>query len=303
MIVFLVTLALNASVNWILTHDAATMQIGPALKIGTDQFVPIEIVNYSGRPIDKLKLAIPRSVDIRTIITTKPIEIKQVEHVVSLQQQNLIMLSALQPNELTRILIPIKSEFDLSSISAINARELRVYVKQSKDISYPVYEIVWSAVVNALVIVVIYSFVLWWLRGKEMIADEKVKDVKYRIEVIQKETDANHKTFMDQNKSIAEELKRTKEAHARIRLITSATISDLSKELQFWRDTIRKIIVTNTADKKTAENLITQITETLESWRTQGRITKDFEKLKLVVQMLSETEEGTKRVPPSGHKK
>jgi hypothetical protein len=63
-----------------------------------------------------------------------------------------------------------------------------------------------------------------------------------------------------------------------------------SREYQFWHDTIRKIVVSKTRDKKAAENVITQVTDALESWKAQGRITKDFGKLKMMDHLFHEQE-------------
>lgn len=295
---FVLTLLFNGIGGWI-AQDEGIIELGPVLRIGNDHFFSVDIFNYSGKPIDKLKLSIPKSIDITNIIASKPLEIKQVEHVIPLQQQNLIMLSAIEPNQLTRLLLPAKVDLKPGSVVPINAKELHLHVRQLKDISYPIYALLSSAALNAAVVMVIYMGMVFLYHQQSKRLDEQIRVYKdiaalrlEETERIQRELNGLQTEAKKRMEGLETKIKNAEDSQAKLQLLSSATMSDLWKELQFWRDTIRKIIVSNTGDKKAAENVITQVTEVLGSWKTQGRITRDFERLKMMAHIWNRVQDG-----------
>jgi DNA repair exonuclease SbcCD ATPase subunit len=54
----------------------------------------------------------------------------------------------------------------------------------------------------------------------------------------------------------------------RINVLMMARLSDYAKELDFWRDTIRKILYQGKGETLTAEGVVRQVTQTLKTYST-----------------------------------
>jgi len=66
---------------------------------------------------------------------------------------------------------------------------------------------------------------------------------------------------------IRKEVDRIKQVATKYRLLYSARISDYKKELEFWQDTIRKIMYSNCE----SENLFNMVTDNLKTYRTKRK--------------------------------
>ena len=73
----------------------------------------------------------------------------------------------------------------------------------------------------------------------------------------------------------------------RIKILLLARLSDYSKELTFWRDTIRKILYSmSKTGKKAAEEVIKEVTATLKTHSTLSESEDDFETIKMASLLL-----------------
>jgi hypothetical protein len=75
----------------------------------------------------------------------------------------------------------------------------------------------------------------------------------------------------------------------RIKILLLARISDYAKELQFWRDTVRKVLYQTSHEQSTSEKLINQVTQALGTHTARTGETLDFDVIKAAAGILSTT--------------
>lgn len=71
----------------------------------------------------------------------------------------------------------------------------------------------------------------------------------------------------------------------RIRVLLMARLDDYSRELEFWRNTIRKLVLASGEDRKSAEQLLKQVSKSLGTHHT-GQY-EDFEALRVAAKLLT----------------
>jgi len=95
----------------------------------------------------------------------------------------------------------------------------------------------------------------------------------------------------EQLHKVGEELKEIKLIWARHRLILLRRISDYRKELDFWRDSIRKAIYQQSGNDL-SDGIILEITKKLGTYGTcDSRIFDDSEALKVISDVVKEDHE------------
>ena len=76
-----------------------------------------------------------------------------------------------------------------------------------------------------------------------------------------------------------------------LRLYYFARISDLQKELSFWRDTVRKMLYNSQHEFQTADKVIDTVTSTLKTYTTRKRSDENMDELLYLAQLIADSRE------------
>ena len=138
-------------------------------------------------------------------------------------------------------------------------------------------EVLWSMMFSGVVMTIGMSLVLWFItkqsikiENKVRIAEKESKELSAQIDIIKKDT----------AKDISE-----------IRIYYSAHISDLRKELSFWRDTVRKMLYNSQNEFQTADKVIDTVTSTLKTYTTRKRSKENMDELLYLAQLIADSRE------------
>ncbi len=104
-------------------------------------------------------------------------------------------------------------------------------------------------------------------------ANERLQGAEERIEEIRKETD------------------EVKKLYERKKAILIRRVSDYSKELEFWRNTIRKVLYDRLSTEKEAEIIITHVTNRLGTYGTRDSSAEEYETIEAMAKDMAEYEE------------
>jgi hypothetical protein len=152
---------------------------------------------------------------------------------------------------------------------------------------------------RALLYSLIFGFFLFYIQTR---LDESDQKHQKRVAEVREELDKakiEERNLVEKQEKLGEETTRTvddlrkeinevRKADARIRILQGARLGDYSKELDFWRDTIRKVLYQSSSDEKISEMLIRQVTESLKTYGTLES-SKDYDAIAAMAKLLTDS--------------
>jgi hypothetical protein len=278
-ITFVITLALNLIIE-LLTQDKGAVMIGPVVTIQGQPYMPIDISNHAQEPLDNVVLSIPESTDSHSIISSSPIEVEEIPDVVGTGIRKRIQISGLEPSRVTQLLVPMTDQDASELVRLVNAKQIGLAIERVEDIERPISLAMKDAVVTASIYAVIVAIGTLWFYAQLSDRREETEAVRKKLDEAMAQARELELRSEEQASELAGKLRR-------IQILLLARLSDYSKELTFWRDTIRKILYQTTGDSKVSEKVIDQITETLKTYGTRSGAADDFETIEVLAGILS----------------
>lgn len=277
---FIVTMSLNVGIELAFKSNGSIQVDEIQLASGAVAAI-VRVENYSKERINDLKILIPKESQITQISTSAPIQIEEVNKTLSTSKQKLISLSLIPPKAISTILIPMSEGGSCCSI--LNSEELNIEAKGESDVLSPSMHALYKGLQTAVIYTVFFAIFLLWHKSRinELAAKlEKIEEMHYGHAEITK------------NK-----LREVESKFGRHKAILLRRISDYSKELEFWRDSIRKILYQSDISSSNSEKLIAHVTQKLGTFGTRSNAAEDFETIQALAQDIVE-HEGKKDTAP-----
>jgi len=276
-VTFLVTLGLNLLLRYVSLDKGSVLVAAPIVTQGT-MVVAINISNYTENTLDDVLASIPSYVSTKDMVASDPLKISDLADTVGVGEKRRVSISGIDHNRVTQLWIPIRRTEDSDSIKILNAPEKKLRVFHANDVTYPYAPVVLDAVIMAVLYSAFYYGMLTWMNGRY---SELRKDFDADVQRI--------KDFETKYEAHRRELAEVSSASSRIKILLLARISDYAKELQFWRDTVRKVLYQTSHEQSTSEKLINQVTQALGTHTARTGETLDFDVIKAAAGILSTT--------------
>jgi hypothetical protein len=302
---FIVTGILSIAVQyWALEHGTVT--IGPTINLAGKLYMPVDIVNYSSQALEKLRLSVPSATAPDSIVTTRPLNIEPAKDVTGTHTQKRLLISGLEARQLTRLLIPIASEGDARLVELLNGAELNLKPVPAANVSYPILIVLRDAAISALFTTVLYTIFVYWLydrldrRDRQLKetreeTDRQLKEMREELDKFRADATAGFDRLRAdataENSRLQANLSTVGNSNSRLRILLLARLADYAKELDFWRNTMAKLVLTAGGSKQDVEAINKQITESLKTFTTRSRAADDFDTITAVASMLHRAEE------------
>lgn len=274
--VFTLNLLLNFITGYF-SADKGVITIGPIVHIGKDMFALVSLSNLDRDPTSGLMLSIPAKTQVTSIRASAPVETQSVSDSVGNEVRKHIKVSAIEPGRVTALMMPIERKEDLSLITALNERQIQYSLESSDSVHSWLRETLYKSLITASIMALLYAAFLWYITLRQQELEKKAADLTKRLEKVSSESKERH----DKATLEIAELRSTT---LRIKLFYMNRISSLSKELDFWRDTIRKILYKT--DGKAVETLLSDIRAHLKTYSNDSK-EKDFETIEALAKSMS----------------
>ena len=284
-ITFVITLALQTIASYS-TLSNGEVQYSVLTKSKNDYQAIVRIENASTKPISDLQILIPKSVHPKEIISTNPIKIDITDSDLTNQDLKILSISMIPPSTTTILFIPLHQEAECCTF--VNLDSLQLNQNNGLYLEQPLLTAFKKGIEVALILMLIYIPITLYLSTK--IKETSIKldstrqesaDLKKTIEDLQDEIKKEHHDMRDhfqkQKKEHQEKLTQATLKISKIKATLIRAISDYSKELDFWKDTIRKMLYTHASDSKIVDKLIDSMTATLGTYQTKSRLANDAE--------------------------
>ena len=274
--VFIINILLN-SVTGYFSEDKGIITIGPIIHIGKDMFAQVSLSNLDREPTNGLMLSIPAKTQVTSIRASAPIKLESISNSVGNEMRKHIEVSAVESSRVTVLMMPIETKEDLSLISAINERQIRYSVESYDNVHSWLRVVMYKALFAAGGTALLYAGLLWYLEHRNQVLNSNVRELKSRLEEVAAENNQRYDNAML-------EVKQATDTSHRVKIFYMNRASNLSKELDFWRDTIRKVLYKT--DGKDVDTLLSDVRGHLKTYSNDLKA-MDFETIEALAKSMN----------------
>lgn len=144
----------------------------------------------------------------------------------------------------------------------------------------------------AIIYALFYAGLMFWLQGKLRELQRQSTQQKDKIADLEKDIEAAE-TRRQQG------IREMRRVGGKIKLQLLSQITDYERELNFWRDTLRKFLYQCGRSDADAERLLQSVTSNLETYKTRGSAAPAFEAAKFMSETFLNHEDDESEPGPS----
>jgi hypothetical protein len=282
-IAIVLTFFINLTIEyWVIENGTVT--IGKRLESENFNYKPIEITNFSDKTMDNIRLSIPNTIQLASIIVSSPIQIELVNNSLSPKHRQLVVISGIKANSNVRLLIPL-IEGSMLCCEVLNLKENQLTLKNDQNISSSFSIAFESAIRTTIIYGIIFTILALWI-GRNF------KELRQIIKVTEKDLQENSK-FQD---SLGQRIADVKLADKKKRVLLLKRITEYGKEIKFWRNTVKEILIDN-VNPEELDKTLKLISEKLETRSTHSNINKEYEEFEYMTKLVKSVNEDSTLAP------
>ena len=252
----------------VLSKSSCNINVGTSVIDNNKYITPVVISNKSiNKAIRKMEISISNYNSIENITINLSCNIDK--------KNNLVVIDYIPPNETISLLLVTKNIVNIKELKISYDGKLNTIDLSSKTEVFK--RIIFQLIIGSLMFSVLF-LIIFDLKSKETEIVSNFK--KESKEVLEK---------MDRYKN---ELNNLETRAHKSRIYNSARIYDYSKELNFWRNTIRKILYNNGSND--GEKIIDMVTKELKTYGTLSDSETEFQDLYYMARNIIDTEKEIK---------
>lgn len=270
-ITFFLTLFFNTLVNFY-SSDKGTIGISRSVSLDGRNLTVITIENHSMEFIDGIAVEIPAGVLTKSLFADTPITIVDVP-ASNVSATRIVKVGQVSPRLVTRIFIPLPQGPGVAQVRIANTEATGMAFRADDQLESPLKKALASAVVVAL-LYTIFTVVSTYLARRE------TREMRERQDELTKEL-----------RTVKERMDAVNNNIAKQRILLQARLSDYSKELNFWRNTIKQLVLTRGGSAESVDALIEKVTRSLGTHGTKAPA-EGFDSIRIAAGWLAEAEKG-----------
>lgn len=254
-----------------LVRDRGAVTIGSEISMGSTIVRPVEISNYKGEQLDGVIFLIPKAIQTKEIGSSVPVQIVDSPDNTGVSAKRRIAVNGITPHSVVRLLIPSNPQYGKESVQVLNAEPLHLTASMGDEAPDSLV-VLFKA---TLPLVLIYGLFVgvghFWEYSQKQELTKRIDEVDKRLADVKDEA--------------RRRLEESTNSVSRIKVLMLARISEYSRELQFWRDTIRKILYLQNQDRRSREAFLDEVSANLKTYQTRDSI-PEFEVVSTMADML-----------------
>jgi hypothetical protein len=252
------TLVLNSTVTYFAT-PAALITVG---QVAVDQqwYAYLDIENYSDAALSGIRVVLPTKFQLTRLSSVPPVKVQTVPGTVS-GGLTRIELSLIEPRNVTRVMMLVASREEAYGVSVTNASERNVAIRTSGQVETRRAIAIRTALQNAIVYAFVVGLIAWfWAKWAE---------ARYvRIGEYQKSIEKAERRIAELEGAVEAARREGVNIAGKMKVLLVSRLNDYSRELSFWRNAIRSLLLSAGAEKKTVEDIFAHVTRSLKTFGT-----------------------------------
>lgn len=280
-ITFFVTLILNTAVNYY-ARDKGTISVSEPMVIGERESRVVTIENYSSESLDGLVLEVPREISISGVSTKPAMKVEEISSAAS-GKTKLLAVSNIHPRYVSRIFITSPEGEFSGAVKVSNYESSGLSLKYDERLESPLKFALFAALFVAILYAIVEAVSLY-------VAAKERDKLHKKIDDLRRESDQATKDIRRKAELMDKKANGLSDLLAKQRLLLQARIYDYSKELSFWRNTVKTFLIQRGCTDKSAEELVEHVTSSLKTFGTKSNDEHSYESMKIAARWLSESE-------------
>ncbi|MGD6962722.1 hypothetical protein ACQCVB_11005 [Fictibacillus phosphorivorans] len=292
--------------------DSSIVNIGAPTKIDNGNYItPIQVSTFKD-DIQELRFDIPVNITEEQINSNVPLSIKLAKNNVGTEGSSVLEFTKIPSRKNIQIIINTKQQLDERKIevhSKNNHAKSDFLFEKESPLKAQLRSITINSILYALFFGLSSFLTLRTIEKRRQKANEEIEEMNKAIDKHKKEYKDNEekwKKILDENDkanekiakgsrvidqkliTLNEDLEKTKTDSLKKQILLTARLNDYRKELNFWRNTIRKILYKQTNGENSADNLFKLISKSLKTYQTNEKHIPDFEALKVLSEYIKD---------------
>lgn len=264
-VAFLVTLSLNSMVEYF-ARDKSAAILGPSLSLHGKKYFTVAVSNYDHDALHSLVVSVPASTTVSSIISSSPLHISSTSDNTGNEDLSRITVEGIPPRQTTLLLLPLTAQSDEAAFTIYNSASLGMTVETYRDRGSILRDTVTRLLTMTFVSTLFYLLALAALEEKEAAHKRRVEEVKLELATLKDKTEKDGRAQDEKFSKLVHKTEIGAKSADRLRLLLLARLADYSKELSFWRDTIRKLL--GRKGSTDADDLVKCVTDSLRTYGT-----------------------------------
>lgn len=271
--------------------EKGIIRVGEPISYDTSTFLnPIDIINFDDKNINKLRISVPENIDIDKVKTNIPVNVTKVTNNLGTQLGSVFEIETIQGKQQISIMLRLDKKIPADDI-IIHKNNNNIKVEYPKDIKSPFEDSLLILVLTSLMYIVLTFMVNYRTEKKKF---EKINELKGSIDVlkensekIEQERNITIEKSQDELNKVKERIDDLNKSNTKRQLLLQSRIKDYSKELNFWKDTVRKLLYESKDKKINAELILNTVTNELKTFQTKCGEGDCFDTVKVMASIIS----------------
>ena len=282
-ITFFVTWGLTTAISYYSAEKGA-MRISPPVSIGGHKYQTISIENYTNDMLDGLVLKVPASTPDAAISSSTLVRLTDLA---AQSDARTVKVSDIPPRTSTRLFVPVPQSASGDTVAAINSKSIGISVEDSTKLESRLQRNLLGNLASAGLLAIAVGITLYGFKG---MVESMSESFEKRAAGLQKKTNVLTEAVDKSSDETRSRAKRLHELLAKQRILLEGRIRDYARELSFWRDTMRAIVLSGGGSPKDADAIQRVVTERLKTYGTRTS-DLDFEAVRIASRWLHEDHE------------
>lgn len=285
----IISLAVSVGVQW-LSLESVVITASPSLELNGRYLTVIGVQNLEKETLSNLSLYFDTNFDVLEINSSDEFEL----------QHQYVKLERLSPK--AKYSLMVWTVQPISNGQIIAESDYKTRLDYSNDSSPFLIRMLWFIIPLALIIFLTTGVQIWIDWQHRLIESQRIlercdelKQEADRIDAERKcqkaELESLKKSADKSVQEYTQQITKLKQDSKEMRLYLQTHISQLHKELSFWRDTVRKMLYNSQNKFQIADKLIETVTSTLQTYTTREISGENIDELMYIAQMIADSRE------------
>jgi len=257
--------------------------------------LPIDIVSYRKDERLNVSFEVDPPVPLQSITSSRPVDLIASPDSKASGKQ-ILRVTGIPGEARTRIFVETKLIAQVPYVTVRNSEEAGLVIDRDLTLESRNARIA-KALPQMLLIFSLVSYVSFFcaeklflqpVRKKLSESMNRAQDLQANLNELKAKTEEAMLQIGNTDDHLKEVKRKEQEDRAKMRYLLLSRISDLKKELEFWRDTLRSHVVHQGGKREGADAIIRLISSRLQTWSTQSS-QQDIETIDVVTNLLRKT--------------
>jgi hypothetical protein len=283
-ITVLFTTLVSIIITYVFGKEQCNIDIGTSVLSNNQYYTSITISNSGkNKAIKKLEISTSDFNEIEDGIMNLSYNLDK--------SNNVLTINYIPPDETFSLFIITKNVVNLNSIRvAYDGKINTTYLKDKTSF----YIVIISQVIIYTIMLIILQIIDY---KRDLKRNEKFKEVQSELDEYQRIVNAikvDYDIMVEKDNQSRRAVTQFETKLYRMKIYYLARMNDYSKELDFWKDTIRKIMYQKVSKKKDNEEVFDIVTKELKTYGTRSKTESYYDELSYLAQNMKDIEKEIK---------